>query len=284
MIRPPQPTALPDVPVSIRLIQRANRTLGSIAPATIARLNQRLFVRPRRFSARAWEHAFESTATRTRLPSGNSILHVGDGPAVACLHGWEGRGTQFASFAPALLAAGFSVVAIDGPAHGHSRGETADPFLFADALREVSELRGPLQGVIAHSMGAGGAAIALSLGLEVPRVVFIASPASLHEVLHRFASAMHLPAVATGHFVAEMRRRVGSRATGKTDLEELSRSITTAALIIHSRDDREVPFSDGARIAAALPQAQLLALDGLGHRRIMRDPAVIAAAVDFIGA
>jgi pimeloyl-ACP methyl ester carboxylesterase len=271
-----------DLPSSIRIIQRANRTLGTIAPATVARLNQRLFVRPRRFDAREWELAFEAMGTRSRLSSGVSILRAGLGPPVACIHGWEGRATQFAHFAPALVAAGFSVLAIDGPAHGHSRGDSADPFVFADALLDVQREIGTLHGLIGHSMGAGSILIALSLGLQAARVVTIAVPSSLHDVLHRFAAAMHMPPRATEHFIGAMRRRFAARADGVADMTELAASLNVPALLVHSRDDREVPFEDSERLAEHWAGAQLLEVVGLGHRRILRDPAVIEQTVAFM--
>ncbi len=184
--------------------------------------------------------------------------------------------------APPLLARGYRIVAIDGPAHGHSRGQRADPFRFADALLEVQQTFGPLRGVIAHSMGGGGLAIALANGLVAERAVLIASPASLHEVLHRFADAMHLPTRATAHFVDRLRAQVVARGHRDVDLLPLVSTLPTRALVVHARDDREVPFTDGERIARAWPSAQLVAVEGVGHRRILRDAATITTAVEFV--
>ncbi len=54
-------------------------------------------------------------------------------------------------------------------------------------------------------------------------------------------------------------------------------------LVIHDRHDREVRWEDGAAIAGAWPQAQLLTTEGLGHRRILQDASVIARIAGFIG-
>jgi hypothetical protein len=40
----------------------------------------------------------------------------------------------------------------------------------------------------------------------------------------------------------------------------------------------------GAAIAAAWPGAELVTTEGLGHRRILRDPAVVARVTDFLAA
>ena len=37
------------------------------------------------------------------------------------------------------------------------------------------------------------------------------------------------------------------------------------------------------RVAAAVPGARIELTEGLGHRRILRDPAVVTRAVAFVG-
>ncbi len=212
-----------DIPVGIRIIRGANRTLGRVAPSLASRLSRRIFSTPRKFAPREWELPFEAMATRERWSSGLSVLRAGDGPVVALIHGWEGRATQFAALAPALLIRGFSVVAIDAPGHGHSRGKQSDPYRFADALIEVSTQVGPLHAAVGHSMGGGSIALALSAGLSVSRAALIASPSSLHDVLHRFTAAMHLPPKATDHFVRDARRRIAARGAPTTSKARCAR-------------------------------------------------------------
>ena len=54
--------------------------------------------------------------------------------------------------------------------------------------------------------------------------------------------------------------------------------------MIHDQDDREVPLPHGERLAAAWPGARLVTTTGLGHRRILRDPAVLDAVVAELAA
>jgi hypothetical protein len=53
-------------------------------------------------------------------------------------------------------------------------------------------------------------------------------------------------------------------------------------LVVHDRDDREVPWHDGAAIAAAWPGAALFTTEGIGHRKVLRDSRVVARVVDFL--
>ena len=52
-------------------------------------------------------------------------------------------------------------------------------------------------------------------------------------------------------------------------------------LVVHDTDDREVPYADGERLAGVFG-ARLLTTNGLGHRRILYAPEVLAAVVEFI--
>lgn len=271
-----------DVPAGIRIIRGANRTLGRVAPSLASRISRRIFSTPRKFAPRDWELPFEAMATRERLPCGLSVLRAGDGPAVALIHGWEGRATQFAALAPALLARGFSVVAIDAPGHGHSRGKQSDPYRFAEALIEVSTHVGPLYAAVGHSVGGGSIALALSVGLSVSRAALIASPSSLHDVLHRFSAAVHLPPKATDHFVRDARRRIAARGYRTDDIEGALRSVQVPALVVHALNDKEVPFADAERMAGFWPGAALLPVQHVGHRRILRDPITIGAVAEFL--
>jgi hypothetical protein len=62
----------------------------------------------------------------------------------------------------------------------------------------------------------------------------------------------------------------------------IAAGLGTPALVVHDRTDGEVPWSDGDEVARAWPGARLRTTEGLGHRRVLRDPAVIAEATAFV--
>jgi pimeloyl-ACP methyl ester carboxylesterase len=53
-------------------------------------------------------------------------------------------------------------------------------------------------------------------------------------------------------------------------------------LIIHDRDDKDVPYTHGEEIVDAWAGSRLETTSGLGHRALLRDPAVIGRAVEFL--
>jgi pimeloyl-ACP methyl ester carboxylesterase len=202
------------------------------------------------------------------------------GPRVLALHGWEGQASQFAPLAVHLQAAGYQVIALDGPAHGRSPGRHADPVAFSDALLESAPELGRLHAVIGHSMGGGAVMHALANGLSASRAVLVSAPSAYKDVLARIARSIGLPGAATARFMAWMERFTGLPA-GQLDIAQLARRSDAAVLVVHDRADRIVPFGDGRRIAD-IAGAELLATQGLGHARLLKDAGVAAAIVQFL--
>jgi pimeloyl-ACP methyl ester carboxylesterase len=54
------------------------------------------------------------------------------------------------------------------------------------------------------------------------------------------------------------------------------------ALFIHSTDDRVIAIEDSLASAAAWPGARHMRVEGLGHKRILTDQAVVAATIEFV--
>jgi pimeloyl-ACP methyl ester carboxylesterase len=248
-----------------------------------ARAALEMFMTPRRPAPRDWEAALLQQGTPLTLANGLAARSFGAGPRVLLVHGWEGRGMNLGMFITPLTAAGYQVIALDGPAHGESPGEQTHPPHFAQAILGVGQELGPLAGVIAHSMGAASTALALQQGLVAERVVLIAGPSSLAGVLQRFAQMAQLPEPVAERFYQLVAERVGAPAEA-LDIAQVGATLTTSALIIHDPADTDVPFADAQVIAASWPAARLYVTEGLGHRRILRDRDVIAMAVSFITA
>ena len=57
--------------------------------------------------------------------------------------------------------------------------------------------------------------------------------------------------------------------------------IRVPTLMVHDREDRINRFTGGQAYAHAVRGAQLLATEGLGHRRMLKDPAVLGKVALF---
>lgn len=201
----------------------------------------------------------------------------GTGPTVLLVHGWSGSHADLGAFAEPLAAAGRCVIAIDLPAHGRSEGSLASIPDLASAILAVAEEFGPMAGVIAHSVGCAATGEALRRGLVAPRSVLIAPPARYAYFARGFARQAGVDPEA---LLAALRNR--DIDIDSIDLPLMAPHLKSDALIIHSKDDQVVPFSDGKAIAAAWPGAVFIERDGLGHGRILAAAEVIATSVSFL--
>lgn len=203
---------------------------------------------------------------------------------VLLMHGWGGRGTQLHAFIQPLLDAGYEVVALDGPAHGFSDSRYASMLHFARAIRAVVDHVGGVHGVIAHSLGGAATSLALAQGwVRAERVVTIAAPVDFDGYSRYFARQFNVSDAVRDAMQKHLERRLGF-AWAELEGGRLAAQNATPALVVHDRGDKEVPFAAGERIAACWPGALLLPTERLGHRRILRDPAVVARAVEFMNA
>ena len=71
---------------------------------------------------------------------------------------------------------------------------------------------------------------------------------------------------------AEMAARI-SRVTGDIDVTALLPRVSVPTLVLHARDDARVPFESGRRLAAAIPGARFVALQGRNHLFLETEPA-----------
>lgn len=256
---------------------------GALAPPLAARAAARLFLTPPRHEPPPGEREALVRGEPFEVPLGAGVLRAwrfGDGPPVLLVHGWGGRGGQMASLVPAVVAAGLSAVAFDGPAHGASSGRVASVPHFADAVAAVAARTGARAG-LGHSMGAAGLALALIRGLPLEAAVLVAPPRSPDAYVARFSRAMGLGPAAEARLRAQLARRLGIDPAA-LDLPRMAAGMEAPLLVVHDRDDREVPWADGAAIAAAWKGARLVTTGGLGHRRILRDAPVAHEAAAFL--
>lgn len=280
---------------AVRFARAALQTAYLLSEDLGSSFAERLFTTPRRFPRPDRERAVLATARRSttevtlrsprwrsaRLPL--ATWRWGHGPAVLLVHGWEGRGSQLGALVEPLVRAGMSVVAFDAPAHGDSPGQRMYLTDFADAISGVADTTGPLHGIVAHSFGAAGVLLAgMRDAVRVERNVLIAPNIDAHASVRSFVRMLGLDDA--DRILLE--QRLAEHAGISLDAlrpEAMVRGRTEALLVIHDRDDREVRIDEAERLAALWPNAELRVTEGLGHRRILRDPDVIAATVELLG-
>lgn len=262
------------------------RTLDVVAPATGAALVEHLWFRLRRRPP-----LLDPTGTPFELlHRGRAVRGQtwGEGPAVYLVHGWEGNSDQMVALARPLVAAGFRVVAFDGPGHGRSDGgahgpASTDAVELGQALDTVVAHFGPAHAVVAHSLGVIATLVAVRDGWVIAeRLVLVA------------------PTQGVPHWMGEFRRQLGygdrterhlrRRLVARTGYDPDELDITalavgargTEVVVVQDSADRQIEHSSAGYLAATVPGARLVQTHGLGHNRVLADPSVVGTVTAFV--
>lgn len=279
--------------LAMPVLRTSLRVASTLAPAATARWAEARFLRPLKFGHSSGELQALSHGDRFTVASGGRQLAAWSfgspaAPLVVTSHGWSGRGAQFRSFVEPLLREGFRVVLFDYPGHGFSEGRSTSLIEFAEALGAVcahlAAEGGRLHGLVGHSFGSPAIGVALKQGrIAAERVVLLAPPASLLDYSRRFARYLGLSDRVREGVESRLEQRLGLPLRS-LELPEAVAGIEAAALIVHDKEDAEVPFHEGVKVARSWPRAELLTTRGLGHRALLRDPWVIRKTLDFLQA
>ena len=273
------------LPVGFRLLRTALKLSALISTELAGRWANRLWFRSQRYSQPAREKEWLADAQSLQLTHRAqplAVQHWGTGPTVLLVHGWHGRGAQLGAFAAPLAAAGFRVVAFDAPAHGLTPGRSTDLPEVSEALLTVAKAFPPLHGVIAHSFGTVATLYAIAQGLTPRRVAALSAPSSLEYLMESFAARLDLPAGVMAVHRRLLEERFGADIWKRFSPREIARRLDIPALLVHDEEDHDVPCEEGETLANAWPGAIRMQTRGLGHRRILRDPEVVARVVAFM--
>ena len=289
----PPPVRYPSPPPALRWLRWQLKVLGAVAPGLAFRLAWKLFGTPRRLPVQPWEAAVLADARRRTVaaPAGPVAVYewgLATAPAVVLVHGWEHRASFWRAWIGPLLAAGYRVVALDGPGHGQSPGRWVTLVQFAEAVQTVAQevvATSPVQAIVAHSFGAAAVAglpVQLPAGAALPRLVLLSVPVNMREVAHRFADLLHQGPALVQRMIQEIQVLTGRTAQSFATATAGPGTRAERVLLVHDEFDAIVPFREGQQVAAAWPGATLHATRGLGHNRILRDADVVQTALAFI--
>jgi predicted alpha/beta-fold hydrolase len=255
---------------------------SAILPKTSARLALSLFSQPRRLPRPPEESEFWKTGTPLELTSRHSARIWGKhGPRVILVHGWEGRGSQWHKWVPELVHHGFQAICWEGPAHGESEGSRTNLFYFARAMaKDLTELR-DVHACIGHSFGGLALTQLPRLGVPMSHTVTVSSPTEIQNIFARYGELIQLRPRSRDYLIPILETKL------EISIEELEpRAILPQYrgqfLCVHDELDKEIPFSEFTSLRQKFPGYGYLSTHGLGHRRILRDPAVIKSIIEFL--
>ncbi len=281
---------LPHVSARLKkVLQRGFAVLQACNTQLTARAALQLYLRPSRREVDAIDRDCLARACVQWMPLGTGQLRVltwGTGPrTVVLLHGWGSHAPRWSNMVEQLLAQGWRVIAFDAPGHGKSSGRSSSLPQFEAALGAVLATHAPVHALIAHSLGALAAAAVLSRTPPVTlrAAVLVSLPHDIAYLMESYEQMLQLRAPARERLVQLFVQRFGVRPEEVT-ARSLLPGIACPVLLVHDREDDVVPLEQAQQLAPLLQHGSLHITQGLGHSELLRDPAMIGAAVGFIGA
>ena len=275
------------VPLSLTLLRFLYNRLGRLWPETFGRKAYHLWFRTARYKTPEREQAALATAIigSLRIDDVDVVTYRwGDSalPTVLFVHGWSGRGSQAHAFVEPVLHAGFSLLSFDAPAHGRTSGRQSSVLQFADCLLALQQHCGPFHACITHSVGGMALALAARFGFAPGRAVCICPPNDFDSVLQNFQRTLQLPDTVMYEMLKLLQATHGNLVKQLLRVENNAAVAGFPALLIHDRDDPEIPWQDSEKIHHAWQHSELMLTDTLKHHRIVRDEQVVDAAVRYL--
>lgn len=299
-------TPAPAPPKGPAPLRATFRLLETAAPSVAAALAERLWFRlpPRPSDERRARHAPPGGRRLTVEWTHGALRGVTYGPTDAptayLVHGWGGWWQQLGAHVEPLLDAGYRVVAYDAPSHGASDPGGSGPrstslIEMAEGLTAVVRQEGPADLVVAHSVGA---VVSLwsaadhgaddgAMGEEAPDYAFIAPASTLLSMVQMFERSLDVGRRSQSLLLQRVEQRF-HRSVDEFEIVNLAARVLEGAttrqpglLTVHDPMDHETPVSGSLRLAESWPEAELSLVSGLGHRRLLWDPDVVASVADF---
>ena len=269
------------------LILQTSKFIAYFSSKLVTLFAAKLFTSPlkHKIPKRELEMDRKSIQKRIEIPSINKkvvLYQYGkSSKKILLVHGWSGRGTQLFKIADELVKAGYATISFDAPAHGKSPGRTTIMSEFVATILEIDKQFGPFDTAVGHSLGGMSLLNAVKKGFKINHLAIIGSGDIVQDILDDFVAKLGLkPNISSKlreHFEKKYGQEMDSYSGYKSAME-----IDIPVLVIHDKNDPEVAVTAGINIYNHLKNGTLYLTEGLGHRKILGDPAVIDKVVQFV--
>lgn len=270
-----------------KIILVSSKLIAYISTKLVTRFVAKLFTTPikHKIPKRELEMNSKSTSFSVLIPKINKqviLYQYGESEKkVLLVHGWSGRGTQLFKIADELLKAGYSTVSFDAPAHGKSPGKTAIMTDFVETILEIDKNFGPFEAAVGHSLGGMTLLNSVKNGLALNHLAIIGSGDIVTDILKDFVAKLELKPLISTQLRLYFEKKYGVEMDNYSGYKSAI-DIPIPVLVIHDKNDPEVPVAAGINIHKHLKNGQLFLTEGLGHRKILGNHLVIEKVISFI--
>ncbi len=283
-----------DIPSKVKWLSRFFSVAGNIAPVTAIDILVKLVFTPQKRVLRPPHKALMRKAHKRKIKvsefrnPGKKVemkyyVWGSSHRTVLLVHGWDAMALDFYKMIPALVENGYRVVAIDGPAHGGSEGETSNLLHFKEAMAQLIEEIGTPYAIIGHSMGgAASAYLLMEYNIIVNRLVMLAIPIASGRFFEQVFSMLKVPAKMQRVFFKGLEDEF-NMPVDRMDLAKRKEKIKAdKIMLIYDEDDEVVSLPDIKKFLALRPEIQGFNVKGAGHNTIIRSKKAIDEIISFL--
>jgi pimeloyl-ACP methyl ester carboxylesterase len=202
---------------------------------------------------------------------------------VLIVHGFESRAYNFERYVGPLLQKGYGVYAMDAKGHGKSEGKTIILPEYVEMMKTLEDAVGKFHGYICHSFG-GMATCLYQEQFNHPqaRIVLIAPATETSTAVTFFCRFFGLSAKVEKAIYALVKKKSGQEVS-YFSVKRITKKINNPMLWVHDKDDTITPLEDALPIKALEREnIEFCITEGLGHRKIYKDPGVIQKVIEFL--
>ncbi len=270
-----------------RYIKNTSKVLQTLNKNMAAAFALKLFETPIKYKMPKREQKMYEVSHKTNLTlpeSGKEIMVYENkfgSKKVLLVHGWNGRGTQLVSIAKAFKELNYTIISFDAPGHGKSIKSTANMKHFIEAIFELDKKYNGFDVMIGHSLGGMSVINALGRGLQTTKAVIIGSGNTTKAITEDFLTTIGMNKKLTPTLISLFEKRYSDKMTNY-DVAHKALKVNVPVLVIHDKNDKDVPFNAAQAISENLENNELLITTGLGHRKILGDEKVIEKIIQFV--
>lgn len=270
-----------------KYIKKSAKVLSFFSEKLATQFAMKLFVTPIKFPTPNRELNMEkkSNIFPLELPKAKKdfvVYENGKGKKKALLiHGWNGRGTQLVSIAKELLDLDYTVISFDAPGHGKSSKNITVMTEFMEAAFVLERYYKGFDLIIGHSLGAMTTINVLGRGFKAEKAITIGSGDEIINIIKDFVKNIGLNEKMAPKLKEAFESKYNENIENYTVHEQIKK-IDIPVLIIHDKNDLDVPYTASENIHKCAKHSELLLTEKLGHRKILGDTKVISKIKKFV--
>lgn len=265
--------------LGVRIGLKVTDWLARQLPLLSARIAYPLFMKPPRLKARTTPKQADRSESISSTAGRFILNYYGSGRRVAVIsHGWGDSSASFGAMIESLNEKGYLVVAVDHVGHGATSGKYSHLPAFIEALAltldELEKQNLDVELMIGHSMGALSVLNLPVHRLAQKRLILMSLPVRFFDIMFAKVEQLGLSRELLMRTLDWVSKPYGLEWSDLQPYEHRYK-LNEQTTLISDRDDTFAPISDIEQFVAD-SSAKLVCTDGLGHRRIVADPDVLA--------